>query len=275
MIAVVTDSTAQVPPDLRDRLGIRVVPAVVTIDGQVFLDGAIDASDALARLHNGADVTTSTPSPGEFLAAYEELAAAGVTGVVSVHIAGFASATLDTARLAARSSPVPVEVVDSRSASFGTGLCAWAAGETGTAGGDLAAVAAAARQAAADQHSVFVMDLMAALRSGRFTATSVDLDAEGVPVMALRGEDIVEVGRVATIRDAARAMASYVEDRAQGRRLRVGIGEMHAPEVVDALATLLKEADVVEELVRYEVAASVAVHTGTESAGAFFAPIPT
>lgn len=83
----------------------------------------------LRALERGAKVTTSQPPPSAFAAAYEQAAAAGAHEIVSVHLSGEMSGTVRSARTAATVSPVPVRVVDSRTAALGLGFAALAAAQ--------------------------------------------------------------------------------------------------------------------------------------------------
>lgn len=71
-VAICTDSSASFPDGFAEELGITVVPIGMTLDGDVFeeQEGAID--DFYARLSEGAQVTTSQPSPGDFLSPIPE-----------------------------------------------------------------------------------------------------------------------------------------------------------------------------------------------------------
>ncbi|MGH9149960.1 MAG: DegV family protein, partial [Acidimicrobiales bacterium] len=132
MIGLCTDSNAQLPPDLRARFGVEVVPLTVTIDGEEFLEGVdLDADAFYAHFEDGRQpvVTTAAPSPGRFLAAYEALAAAGATEVLSVHIGSNISATVNAARVGAELAPVPVRIVDTATASFAISCCLWEAAD--------------------------------------------------------------------------------------------------------------------------------------------------
>ena len=113
---VVTDSTADVPPEWRDRYGIEVVPLNVLFGRESFRDGVELSSDEFfARLAQSSDLpTTSAPAPGDFKAVYERLAGE-CEGVVSIHIGSNLSATAEAARAGASEVPgFPVHVVDSQ-----------------------------------------------------------------------------------------------------------------------------------------------------------------
>lgn len=127
-VAVVTDSTAALPPGLAEQVGLHVVPLEVSVDGARHAEGVDVTPDQLLHaLERGARVTTSQPPPSAFAAAYERAAAAGAHEIVSVHLSGEMSGTVRSARTAATVSPVPVRVVDSRGAALGLGFAALAA----------------------------------------------------------------------------------------------------------------------------------------------------
>jgi hypothetical protein len=119
VIALVSDSNAMLPAGLRDRFSVEVVPLTIVIDGQSYAEGVeITTSTFYERLGADATVSTAAPPPGLFLATYEQAASAGADAVLSVHIGSNTSATVSSARVAAASSPIPVEIVDTGTASF-------------------------------------------------------------------------------------------------------------------------------------------------------------
>jgi fatty acid kinase fatty acid binding subunit len=112
---VVTDSTADVPPDWSDRYGIEVVPLNVLFGKESFRDGVdLNSDQFFARLERSDELpTTSAPAPGDFQSVYERLARE-CDGVISVHIGSNLSATVEAARLgAAAVESFPVHIVDS------------------------------------------------------------------------------------------------------------------------------------------------------------------
>ncbi|MHB1536177.1 MAG: DegV family protein, partial [Acidimicrobiales bacterium] len=98
MIALVTDSSTQVPVSLCERYGIHVVPITVVVDGHPYQEGVdLDPDVFLERLRAGATVSTAAPSPGQIAEVYREVAAAGATQIVSVHAGAGLSAVLSAA----------------------------------------------------------------------------------------------------------------------------------------------------------------------------------
>lgn len=123
--AIVTDSSASIPAEVLAHplaRGLRQVPMPVMIGEQIYTDGTSDVLRELPlALAAGKPVRTSRPSPGAFSAVYQSLAEAGYEQVISVHLSGQLSGTVEAARLAARESLVPVSVVDSHTAGFALG----------------------------------------------------------------------------------------------------------------------------------------------------------
>ncbi len=204
-IRVVTDSTADLEPSQAAALGITIVPLHVHFGAAEYRDG-VDISKATfyERLPVSAVLPrTSQPSPGEFVAAYRSLAAAGATGIVSVHIGGQLSGTVNSARTAAAADAgsVPVEVVDTGQASMALGFAAQAAAEAAAAGGDLTMVAAAARDAAARGSVYLIVDTLEYLqKGGRIGRARAFLGAllRTRPVLELRGGEIQGIERPRT-----------------------------------------------------------------------------
>jgi DegV family protein with EDD domain len=269
-IALVTDSNAQLPPELRDRYDVRVVPLTVVVDGEPYQEGVnLPSAEFYARLAAGAEVSTAAPSPGDVIGVYEAAAAAGATEILSVHIGSNTSATVNAVKLAVGASPVPVEVVDTGTASFAVACCVWAAGEVLAAGADLVRAADEARNVADDVGNVFIVGALdLARRGGRLAEDTVE--GGGLPVLALAGGQMKPVAQVHDADAAVEAMTDYVRATAAGRPQRVGVGDAVAPELARAYEDRLRELPEVAELVRYEIGPSVGAHTGPGTVGACF-----
>ena len=273
MIGLVTDSNAQLPDNLRERYQVAVVPLTIVVDDHPYQEGVdITVAEFYERLGAGASVSTAAPSPGAVLAAYEQLAAAGATEILSIHIGSNTSATVNAVTVAAGSSPVPVEIVDTGTASFAVACCVWAAGEVLAAGGDLTRAAGVARRVADQVGNVFIVGALdLARRGGRLAADAAA--GEGLPVLALAEGRMEAVGRVHDVESAVDAMTAYVVDGAGGVPQRVGVGDALTPELAGEYAARLADRPEVAELVRYEIGPSVGAHTGAGTVGACFFPV--
>ena len=264
-VAVVTDSTACLTDELRERSGVRVVPIHVLVDGQTYLDGVdITSEEVASALSRLASVSTSKPSPHQFLDAYSAAAQAGAESILSVHLSSALSGTYDAARLAARDAPVPVEVVDSRSIAMGLGFAALNAAHAVDAGAGLADAAEVARRSAADSQVLFYVDTLEFLRrGGRIGKASAWLGS------ALRVKPLLHVvdGEVAPLekaRTANRALGRLAElavAAADGREVQVAVQHLQAPQRAQEMADRLR-AQLHTDVVVCEVGAVMGVHVG-------------
>ena len=274
MTGLVTDSNSQLPLELAERYGVEVVPLTVTVDGVEHAEGEdLDADGFWARFEGGVpSVTTSQPSPGRFAAAYEAVAARGADEILSIHIGSAVSGTVNSARLAAGSAPVPVRVVDTGTASFAVACCVWEAAEALAQGASAEEAAAVAGAVASRVGNVFVVGALDPARAGgRLSEPGAGLGpGGGIPVLTLRGGAMEIVGRAADLHHAAEVMAGAV--RAGGRGLRVGVGTADAgtEPLARDLEARLAAAPEVDEMVRYRVGPSVGAHTGPGTVGAVF-----
>ncbi len=211
-VALVTDSTAYLPEELRARGDVTVVPLHVVIAGREHEEGVDTSPAAVASaLRGGASVSTSRPAPQAFLDAYERAAAAGASAVVSVHISADMSSTFEAAELAASQAPVPVEVVDSRSLGMAMGYAVLSGAEAAAGGAEAEEVVAVVRRRLEETTVDFYVDTLEYLRrGGRIGAASAYLGSALAikPILALESGRIVPLEKVRT---AGRALGRLVE----------------------------------------------------------------
>ena len=122
-IHIVTDSTCDLSQEELDRLGVHVVPLTIQIDGKTFID-RIDVQPEMFMdlLENSKELPKSSqPAPGVFKELYDKLGANG-DKVVSIHMTGGMSGTVQSARQAADMTDVDVAVIDSRYIAWGLGF---------------------------------------------------------------------------------------------------------------------------------------------------------
>lgn len=284
-IALVTDSSSQLSPELAARFSARVVPVTVTVAGVDHREGVDVSADDFFELLREAeasglgvpDVATVQPSAAAFVATFEEAIADGADAVLVVLVGSAYSGAVNSAEVAARAvmsrdPDVIVSVVDSAAASFGISCAVWAAADAIAAGGDLAAAREAALERAACTSSVFVIDgLGLARRSGRFGQVELETGTE-VMVFASSPAGLDTIGNAASAADAIDMMVGSIISTGQPVVVAVGRAGPQVDEVTAAFrARLLAEPSVVE-LVDYRVGPSIAVHTGAATVGAFVFP---
>src|SRR6185437_9984463 len=122
--AIVLDSTADFPDAQQHHANWRVVPLYVNFGTESYKDGVdLTAREFYERLRTSTELpTTSQPTPGDFLAVYEELAST-YERILSVHLASNLSGTFQSANTAAEQlGGDRVRTIDSESASVATSL---------------------------------------------------------------------------------------------------------------------------------------------------------
>src|SRR5450759_4455539 len=148
-VAIVTDSTSDMPADLATTESITMVPLTVTVGGETFRDGELSQAEFFDRMNAASALpTTSQPSVGAFAEAYSRLLE-DASEVVSIHISSALSGTFEAACQAAASFPGRVHPFDSKNLSWGLGwqvLEAARAAADGATSADVLAVAERARE---------------------------------------------------------------------------------------------------------------------------------
>jgi fatty acid kinase fatty acid binding subunit len=269
-VAVVTDSTSYLPRDLVAAHGVHEVSLYVTDGGEQRRELDIDDYERFYDdLRTAAALpTTSQPSIGDFTDVYRPLVDAG-RDVVSVHISGGISGTVESARQAvaevAGARPgVRIEVLDSNVSAGALGLVALAAAAPARAGADLDAVVAAARAAIDAMRFWFAVDTLEYLRrGGRIGAAQAWLGGalKIKPILTLDGE-ITPVERVRTSKRAFERMVEYMRSReADGADAWV-VQHIRAQDVADRLIAQGRELFGCEPAFVSEVGPVIGAHVG-------------
>jgi len=218
-VAVVTDSTPSLPPELIERWNISQVSLYVGWDTERRREEDFDVDAFYARLRESIDLpSTSQPSVGDFLACFEPLVGAG-RDVISVHIAGSLSGTCESAREAAqvvagKGLPGRVEVVDSQTGAGGLGCLVIAACRAAEQGAGLDAVADAVRRARKTLDLWFCLNTLEYLRRGGRIGAAQSLVGTALklkPILTFDTE-IAPIGRVRTRKRARERMVAYLHE---------------------------------------------------------------
>jgi DegV family protein with EDD domain len=277
-VAVVTDSTAYLPARQVEELGVRVVPLQVVVGGTSYAEGLeIDSRAVAEALRAYTPVSTSRPSPQELLDAYVAAAGAGADSIVSLHISAAMSGTYESAVLAARESPVPTEVVDSRSLAMGLGFLVLQAARSAAAGMPSSEIAEAARRRAARTRGYFYVATLEHLRRGGRISGAAALLGSALSIKPLLRLDDGHIEPMEKVRTASRALARLAElavAAAGGGPVELAVHHLDAPERAAALADQLREAvPQACDVVVGEVGAVIGAHVGPGMVAAVVAPL--
>jgi len=274
--AIVVDSTADFPQAPQRFENWLIVPLYVRFGDESYRDYVELEPDAFyARLRGAATTpTTSQPTPGDFLAAYEELA--GYERILSVHIAGKLSGTIESARAAAQLlDDDRVRTIDSESASAAIamlGLAIQRRLEQGTNDEEVDALVERYRREAGLLFTVETLEYLArGGRIGRARAWAGEL-LNIKPILSIREGEVLPVKRVRGNRKAFGEFAAAFEAGTTDRpSLRVGIAHASAPERAEALREMVRQTRPAAELeLVTTLGPVVGAHAGPGTVGFFW-----
>lgn len=245
-VALVTDSTAHLPPGAAEELGVTVVPLQVVIDDEVYDEGTPEATPerVAAALREKRAVSTSRPAPAVFGDLYARLADEGFSDVISVHLSAEVSGTFESALVASRTSPIPVACVDTRQVGVATGYAVESACAVIEAGGTAADAAKAARARAEAATSLFYVDTLEYLRRGGRVGAAAAVFGGVLAVKPLLGIVDGVIAPQAKVRTAARAIAqleAMAVAAAGEQRVEACVAHLAAEERATAMAERLAE----------------------------------
>ena len=278
-VAVVTDTTACLPPDLTERYGIEVVPLNIIFGGRTFTDAlAGDTSDFYRLLRESTDrPTTAAPSPGRYIEAIGR-AARRADSVLCITVSAQFSAMYDSARqavemLRAESPSLEVGLLDSRNAAMAQGFVVLEAARAAAAGASLAEVMQAAESMTTRVRLLAMLDTLSYLaRSGR--VPRVAAWAAGMlqvkPIVRFSASDIKLVARTRTRQRALEQLVALCAAEARGRPLHVAVHHANAPADAGYLLEAIRERCVIAEAYLTEFTQVMGVHTGPGLAGMAF-----
>lgn len=214
-VAVVTDSTASLPEQLRKQWGVAVIQLQLQVGDHVDEENRFDRGDLVAALSAGERVTTNPPDPGAFFWTYQDAVSAGATAIVSLHISQRMSATLQAAQEAARQVQVPVYTVDSGTTGMSLGFAVLSAARAAAAGGSPERVIEAAQRRFATSSELIYVDTLEYLRRGGRIGGAAALLGTALsikPLLTVRDGEVAPLARAAGSR---RALAKLVDLAAQ------------------------------------------------------------
>jgi DegV family protein with EDD domain len=234
-VAIVTDSTADLPPQLAATRSATVVPLTLHLDGESLLDGIdITAAEFYRRLPaTTTHPSTSQPSPGRFAETYKALLA-DHDAIVSIHISEKLSGTYAAARQGAEmTDPNRVHVVDSELVSMSLGLLTLVASAMAASGSDANAIVdkvVSMRQLVQTYFSVATLEFLR--RGGRIGRASALLGSvlQVKPVLCIRDGLVTPLERVRTFDRALNRIVELTRevDRGSGVCIIVGHGDAQA-----------------------------------------------
>ena len=284
-VAIVTDSSANLPPELIHQWDISVVPALLVFRGKTFHDGLDVTPGELYRWLriNKRIPTTSAPSIGDFVRVYAALREkAG--GIVSIHPPAGLTAIYSTAVAASQLiDDIPIHVVSYNAAAMGQGFVVLEAARAAAAAqerGDptpvaMDAIVAHAEEVASRVSLMAVIDTLEYLyRGGRIGGAAALLGSalQIKPIVYIANGHVEVLAKPRTKRKATQFMLKQMAGQVNSHRLHAAVLHADAPEEAEALRERIAQEFDCAELYVAEFTPVMGAHTGPGLVGvAFFA----
>ena len=229
-IAIVTDSSVNVPAGVREECGMHVVPLNTIFNGEVFRDGIDITPTRFYELLRAASElpTTSQPSTGDFVEVYSRLSQEA-DAIVSIHLSELLSGTIKSA-LSARElvNDIPIEIIDSRSVSLGLGFVVTAAARAIQEGRSLPEVVEAIQQLIPKTNIIFVVDTLKYLHMGGRIGGASAMLGSALKIKPLLHIHEGEVSPLERVRSKSRATERMLEIMAERLQAEDGDGVLRA-----------------------------------------------
>jgi DegV family protein with EDD domain len=264
--AVVTDSTADLPDEWRERYDIEVVPLKVLFGSETFRDGVDMTNEEFFRKLAAATKlpTTSAPSPGEFAEVYSRLAR-DYDGCISIHIGAQLSATAEAARVGAQSvDGFTVNVIDSETVTMPMAFLCRTAAECAT----LEEATAAVNERVSKCRVLALLDTLRYIEMGgrvsraqAMIGTMLDLK----PLLLVADREIKSVDRVRTRSRAIPRMLDFF--RKDEPVESVGVVHAQAHDEAEEIAAGLRKELPDFEISVGQIGSVLGTHTGPKALG--------
>lgn len=275
-VALVTDSTANIPKDLIEKYNISVAPQILIWGNETFLDGIdIQPDEFYTRLKTAKIMpTTSQASPRAFKEIYDRLLEQGYE-ILAVVVSAQLSGTMTSAVQAKEMLPgAPIEIVDSCTAAMAAGFQVLAAARAAEEGASLAECKAIAEKARQHTGVIFAVDTLEFLHRGgrigggaRLLGTALGLK----PILEITDGHVEPVDRVRTRKKSISRLLEIIEDRIAGRRpVRLATLHANAREEADEILSIANSRFEAVESLFTEVSPVVGTHAGPGTVGLAF-----
>ena len=268
-VAIVTDSTSDIPKDLVERYGIKVVPLYVNFEDRSYLNDGVDitSKEFYERLRSvKKQPTTSQPTPQDFIKAYSELLKEN-DAVISIHISKKMSGTFSSAEMARKElRGRDIEVIDSELVHMPLGILAMKAAELARDGKSKEEIIDAINELKQKITVLFIPSTLKYLIMGGRIGRAKGLIASVLEIRPILTLNMGEVSQFKTTRRFSQAvnelissMESMVKDT---NKLIVIVSDSDAKAEGDKMAERIKEKFNPKQLTRSEIGAVVGNNIG-------------
>ncbi len=282
-VAVVTDSSCDLPAAVAEEFGIEIVPLTIRFGDEEFVDREeLSTAEFWTRCVRSSTLPeTAAPAPGQFEQAFRRAAANGATGIVVVSLSAALSATMQSAQLAARSITdddsidLDIRVVDSRTITMGVGTIALACARAARNGGDIDDIERLAIDLVARTRVFGALDTLDNLKKGGRIGNAKALLATALsikPIIEVTGGVVEQAGKQRTRSKALSFLVDKVTSYEGGIE---NLAVLHADcSDVDLFVEMLQP-HYSGEIVVGEIGPVIGTHGGRGTIGVAFQVIST
>ncbi|PSL41895.1 DegV family protein with EDD domain [Planomicrobium soli] len=230
-IHIVTDSTADFQDDVISKYNLHVVPLTIQIEGKTYLDRVdLEPESFLSLMENSQELPKSSqPAPGIFKELYDKLGENG-DQIISIHMTGGMSGTVESARTAAELSHSDVTVIDSRYISHALGFQVIEAAEMAAAGNSVEEIVARLEQIRQHTTLYVVVDTLDNLvKGGRIGKGRAMIGSflKIKPIASLDGGEYTPVAKARSHKQVVQYLMNDIKQKTDGKTVK-GIGIVHA-----------------------------------------------
>lgn len=270
-VFVVTDSTADIPKELVNSLGITVVPLKVHFKDGNYLDGVtIKPDEFYKKLETSEELpTTSQPSPIDFVETYKKLADGNNAKIISIHLSSALSGTVQSGLLAKsmiEEEGIEVAVIDSKKASYSFGIVVVAVAEAIQNGSSFEEAVQLAKELLQRTQIYFLVDSLTHLHKGGRIGRAASIFGSLLnikPILSLNEQgEVFAFDKVRGRNKANTKILEHLSDYAKGKKVRVGISHASNIEEAKKFEKMIREELDVQDFVITDIGSVIGTHVG-------------
>ncbi|MCL5070325.1 MAG: DegV family protein [Actinobacteria bacterium] len=277
-VAIVTDSTADLPAEYYEKYNITVVPLSVVFEDKAYVDDNKDISieTFYSKLKTCKKLPTTTqPSPADFIKAYDKLLKT-YESIVSIHISKKMSGTSDSAEIARKDmgSDKDIVIIDSELTTIALGLIVLKASQLAAENKPKEEILKAIFEIKTKIHTMFIPHTLEYLKKGGRIGRAKGLIAsllEIKPILTLHSGEVSQYKTTRRWNQAKNEIVDSIKDLVkQENRLIISIADADLKKDCDEMIKRLKDIFTPKELIRSKVGCIVGTHLGPAIAVAFY-----
>ena len=276
-IAIVTDSTSDLPEELVKKYNLEIVPLSVLFGEKSFLDDGkqITGKDFYEKMKSAENLpTTVQPTPKDFIEKYTELLKK-YDSIISVHLSKKMSGTINSAELAVKEmAGKDIEIIDTEYVHMGLGFMAIRAAELAQAGKSKQEIIESINDLRSKMNILFIPKTLENLKKGGRLGGAKGLIASLLEIKPCLTVKNGEVSQFKTTRRWNQAKTELIESMKtmvkNPKNLVVSVGNANANEEGDEMFGRIKEAFSPKNIFQVDIGAVVGTHLGSGGIGITF-----